>query len=245
MDGSFVESLVEHSRYRVPTVLDGRVFVPVGWSRALDPLPEPILVGTLQGLVDYAKANRDQLELSKVVAHVVGPDRVDLAGAVYSPPADHRRIVACAADRELVKTRPMCPLNAFADAETFVIHLLANFEHDLDHEHVLGVVSSLREERVKETDDDSYSQTVTARDGIVSVASVSVKNPVNLRPHRTFAEVTQPASPFILRFRGGGQGQKPAVGLFEADNGAWRLEAIGRIREWLSSRLPEVVVVLA
>jgi len=85
------------------------------------------------------------------------------------------------------------------------------------------------------------SQSVTARAGLARVAEVPVTNPVTLRPYRTFAEVEQPASPFILRLKRK-DGEMPQCALFEADGGKWKIEAIqniARALRVLTAELPE------
>jgi len=74
----------------------------------------------------------------------------------------------------------------------------------------------------------------------------AVPNPVTLLPYRTFNEIAQPPGRFVLRMKSGvASGQRPAVALFEADGGAWQLEAIRRIRDWLRMNVPEEVAVIA
>ena len=51
-------------------------------------------------------------------------------------------------------------------------------------------------------------------------------------PRRTFPEIDQPESPYILRLREG-----PQAALFRADDQAWRVEAIASIGAWLQDRL--------
>ena len=43
---------------------------------------------------------------------------------------------------------------------------------------------------------------------------------MKLRPYRTFKEIDQPESQFLLRLNENGN-----IGLFEADGGMWKLEA--------------------
>ncbi len=83
---------------------------------------------------------------------------------------------------------------------------------------------------------------VQARAGVALVSDVAVPNPILLCPYRTFRDVPQPSSLFVLRVRSG-QGL-PEAGLFEADGGAWRLTAIERIKQWLTEQLPAAVAVL-
>jgi len=101
---------------------------------------------------------------------------------------------------------------------------------------VLAIVGNLKEEQVRQSDDDGITQTVTGRAGIVLGKDVKIPNPVSLRPYRTFREVEQPESKFVLRLTQGKEGELPCA-LFEADGGAWKLEAMLKIRTYLAGAL--------
>ena len=60
-----------------------------------------------------------------------------------------------------------------------------------------------------------------------------------LAPMRTFCEITQPVSPFVLRVQEG-----PAVALFEADAGEWRNAAVRGIKDYLTMMLDGLNVVI-
>lgn len=64
---------------------------------------------------------------------------------------------------------------------------------------------------------------------------VVVPNPVTLAPYRTFVEVKQPESKFVFRMRKSEEG--PQAALFEADGGAWKIEAMQRVKEFLEDKL--------
>ena len=70
--------------------------------------------------------------------------------------------------------------------------------------------------------------------------SVLVKS--SLAPYRTFLEVEQPESDFVLRVN-----KEAKLALFEADGGFWKLEAVRLVKEYLSDNLKdfENVFVLA
>jgi len=72
------------------------------------------------------------------------------------------------------------------------------------------------------------------RKGGACLEAAAVPNPVMLAPYRTFPEVEQPASPFVLRLKQGPEGGRPSLALFEADGGKWQLEAVKRVRTYLS-----------
>ncbi|MDL2276354.1 hypothetical protein LJC02_01750, partial [Breznakia sp. OttesenSCG-928-G09] len=55
-------------------------------------------------------------------------------------------------------------------------------------------------------------------------------------PFRTFAEVEQPNSRFLLRVREGGE-----MALFEADGGAWKLEAQNNVSTFIRKELEQEI----
>jgi hypothetical protein len=70
-----------------------------------------------------------------------------------------------------------------------------------------------------------------------------VKNPVMLQPYRTFREVGQPQSEFLVRLQSGEK--LPTVAVFEADGGSWQVEAIQKIVRFLRDGLQNEVLVLS
>ena len=86
------------------------------------------------------------------------------------------------------------------------------------------------------SEDNGVSQTVSARSGIGLKRLENLKSRIKLIPYRTFTEVEQPESEFILRLDSQGR-----VGLIEADGGKWRLDAKDKIKAYLESRLSEEV----
>ena len=72
--------------------------------------------------------------------------------------------------------------------------------------------------------------------GVASRGNAKVPNPVQLSPYRTFVEVEQPESKFVFRMREGAR-----CGLFEADGGAWKLEAMNNIKEYLKEALAQEI----
>ncbi|MFQ9697783.1 MAG: hypothetical protein ACLRY5_13210, partial [Zhenhengia sp.] len=97
---------------------------------------------------------------------------------------------------------------------------------------LLEVTGLVREQAVKEIGDDGVSQAATIKTGVASIGEVKVPNPVYLAPYRTFAEIEQPVSKFVFRMESG-----PKAALFEADGGAWKNEAILKIKDYLKEQL--------
>ena len=63
-------------------------------------------------------------------------------------------------------------------------------------------------------------------------ATVPVRSIVTLQPLRTFLEVEQPCSDFLLRV-----GKNGEITLPDADGGAWKLDAKRKIASWLAHAL--------
>ena len=76
---------------------------------------------------------------------------------------------------------------------------------------------------------------MTVRKGVVLKDNKVVKPRVKLIPFSTFSEVKQPERELLLRLDGSG-----SVALFEADGGAWKLEARKNIADYLKSELEDV-----
>ena len=113
--------------------------------------------------------------------------------------------------------------------------LQSSFADKGDKEVLLQYTGLVRDEAVKTTGDDGISQKVTVKTGVASVGEAIVPNPVILAPYRTFAEIEQPESKFIFRMKEG-----PSAAIFVADGGAWKNDAILRIREYLQEQLKEI-----
>lgn len=126
--------------------------------------------------------------------------------------------------------------------DSAIIELRSRFIENEGTAYLLNLLSRIVKEDRVASEDNGVSQQVTARTGIALNERVSVKPRVRLRPYRTFLEVEQPESEFLLRLNEEGK-----VGLFEADGGMWGLEAKKNIAEYLKvalTDLDEKVVVM-
>jgi hypothetical protein len=189
--------------------------------------PDALQVHSLSGLVEYLKSNFDGE--NKLMIHVNSPTDVECFSSFNR---DFRR-------NEYIKASAMIPSFRFGnnyDAEEFNIKLQSGFVKNEDKEIMLKVVGNIKEEAVNSVGDDGTSQSVTAKTGVATVGNVKVPNPVLLAPYRTFVEVEQPESDFVFRMRSG-----PACALYEADGGAWKLEAMNNIKNYLESALDDEI----
>ncbi len=207
-----------------------------------EPLPASLAVNTLSGLVEYVKngVDRDFIENGWMI-HVVDPATVTVVSGLFGRAEQRREYLRATASAVLRDAE--FEYGEFYDAEEFNIKIQSVFVPNDDRDRVLRLVGNIKEENVRQTGDDGVTQTVTARAGIARVEDVPVPNPVSLMPYRTFREVTQPASDFILRLRSGRNGAMPTCALFEADGGAWKLRAIQSIAAYLQENTEGITII--
>lgn len=124
----------------------------------------------------------------------------------------------------------------FRDPQQAIIELRSKFVPGEDVDYLLNLLSSINKENGVTTVDNGVSQQVEARTGISLKQMVTVKPRVTLCPYRTFLEVNQPYSEFILRLDENGN-----VGLFEADGGMWRLDAKRSVAAYFEDKLSELI----
>ena len=186
------------------------------------PIQSNIQTHTLQGLLDYI----DLEEFPKgSFIHVYDPSSVTIKSPVRD--GDKKRILFAEA---IYSDRFRTP--GFIPAEEFVIFIQSKFIQDENTSKVLEIVSNMKSGSSVKIGDNGISQMVEVKTGAVSLAEVNIPNPIRLHPMRTFPEVSQPAQDFVLRIKQDRDGL-PSVGLIEGDAGAWEIEAINNIKNWL------------
>jgi hypothetical protein len=171
------------------------------------------------------------------IIHVMGPMQVEFFSEVQPPYAKRCRLA-----RAIPQLPDPFPFGQFIGGEEFMIKLQALFVRYIgDWNSVVEACAGIKKQEGIEYKDSGVTQTVAVQSGISLSSLKKLPNPVNLMPYRTFAEVKQPMSSFVLRATDGRFG--PELALFEADGGAWRLEATEAIRAWLKEKLPDYTVI--
>jgi hypothetical protein len=240
VNGEAVKAIVDEATKPLTLSVHGRehLLVPTGPGTYEDAyvdrpesVPAALALHTLTGVVDYLIKNRDELKPEELMVLVSNPRKVEVGSKLVGSFAQRKSYVVAECDG------PRFAFGQYMLAEDFVVALQSQFVVTPDIAAVWAVVGNIKESAVRTTADDGVSQTVTAASGIARVENVDVPRIVKLRPFRTFAEVEQPESTFLLRMRGGDANSKPTAALFEADGGAWRLAAAQGIKAWLSQQL--------
>ena len=117
-----------------------------------------------------------------------------------------------------------------------VVELQSLYAVNEDRDYLLALLSRIDVNQGVSSVDNGISQEVSVRTGAVLKEQQTVRPIVHLQPYRTFLEVEQPASDFLLRLDKEG---RPA--LYEADGGAWKLEAKRNIAAYLGEQLADLI----
>jgi len=226
LDASFIEKISEMSK---PNRFDlgGVVFHDKKMFRTDPPSCLTLKVGQLQSIVDYL-----QTEMEKdthYLIHIEGPESVELISRLHTDYRTRERILSAEPNGiGFVFGR-------YYDVENFVIALQADFVRDEAVEKVLAYVGNMKTSTEVSTRQDGCSQSTQVRTGLAEVALATVPNPVILAPFRTFIEIEQPYSEFVLRLNAAHQ-----CALFEADGGAWKVYAVKAIKLWFWAELTKI-----
>jgi len=190
------------------------------------PMAAKFNLSSLSSVLDFCE---NEMEAGKHVLHIESHCQVTLWGPIDE--LLRRRELFVSASSETGKFN----FGKYYSVENFIINLQAQFLQDDTTTNILKLVGNMTKVSEIGTKDDGVTQRVEARAGLAKVENVSVPNPVTLRPYRTFIEVDQPASNFVLRMNSDHQ-----CALFEADGGAWQLEAMRNVKNYLDNGLKSI-----
>ncbi len=221
-------------------VINERSYTGIDLKPVRDPSPEPLKIHTLTGIVDYFKAQTESHlgDFSEIpFAHVEDNECVEIYSWLKHPWEQRHNFLTA----QIIE-KYQFPFCCYLNHEEFIIQLQARFVQDEVTAQILKVVGNLADEVVKTVTDDGITQGVHVKSGIRK-GEETIPNPVSLAPYRTFPEIEQPKSNFVLRLRSGKNGELPQAALFDADGGQWQLKAIEGIKKWLAEKLPELIII--
>lgn len=238
----FVDRLVELGQPE-KVIVGGCTFSTRALTMVKHPEPTPLKFQSLRGIVDYLQSSLD--------AHVAPIDGDSPSTALFVADDQTITLISCLEEHTYqratfaVAVADPCrfKFDSWHSQEQLVVALQALFVQTPERDALLRVVSSITDEAVGTSDDDGVTQQVSVRAGVMLKNRSDLPNPVTLRPYRTFREVEQPASAFVLRVRKDHEGIRLA--LFEADGGTWKIEARENVAAWLREKLGSAPVVLA
>lgn len=124
--------------------------------------------------------------------------------------------------------------------ELFHVWLLTHFAPTDELSELVSLISSVSAVSSRNEKDDGVTQAVTVQRGAQVTERALVRPIWRLSPLRTWPEIEQPESPFLLRINQ--DGDTIACSLRAADGGGWKIEAREKAGEWIKNRTSGVLV---
>lgn len=113
--------------------------------------------------------------------------------------------------------------------EEMQIAIRTRFQETPDSVYVLKLLSDITTGGKVTFSDNGIATSVVTQKGIALQSNEMIRPIVKLKPYRTFQEIEQPESQFLIRVSEGG------ILLTEADGGMWKLKARQTIKEYLEN----------
>ena len=225
----FVNRLLELA---APTIheVDGSVYSNQQMVLVQDRKPMPSCID-LTGLDSVCKMVRNEAEHVGLQIFIQVKDYKSVSVfTALDADEDRLYLYKCVADTPAVTT------GRFMAYENAVIELRSLYIPNNGTEYLLKLLSSISNESKVTSSDNGVTQQVEARSGIALNSMVPVEPRVSLQPFRTFVEVGQPESEFLLRINDRGE-----IGFFPADGGVWKLEATRNVAAYFEEKLQDLI----
>ncbi|MCP4897587.1 MAG: hypothetical protein GY906_11500 [bacterium] len=213
-------------------------------SRQIHPVKRPLAdaleLRTLKSLVDYVKSNVDVvLDGEKPPAfliHICSPTKIQLLSGLSK---DWRQREVLATTKAIVANEFL--FERYMGQETFMTLAQACFMDAHDRKDMLQVIGTVKSSETETFEDDGITQKVTASAGVQKLKKVDLPNPVTLAPYRTFPDLDQPSSEFVLRI---GKDEAPVFGLWPVRDESWQLLAMKDAYDFLTAELGDSLPVI-
>ena len=227
----YITSLGRASQEIITKEINGETYTKGDLHRLPIDMASRMSLNTLSAVVDYIKTS-------------VADERIKTP---YIVEVEHDKVnVFSGLDERLNRThlayvKPLLPdinFNYYMNMEEFVIQLKTCFIETDNLNRLVSIVSSITDEAKVSFEDDGVGMKISQVSGttIKSKENLQINPIVRLAPYRTFTEVEQPESRFLLRVRDGGK-----LALHEADGGMWKLEAQCNVSTYLREALKEEI----
>ena len=226
------EAIKEIERMSAPTIheIEGSFFSNQEMVHIMDKKPMPRCI-ELTGLDSICKMVRNEAEHVGLQIFIQVKDYKNVTVfTALDEDEDRLYLYKCTADTPAVTT------DRFMAYEKAVIELRSLYIPNEGTKYLLQLLSSISNESRVTSSDNGVTQQVEARSGIALNSMVKIEPRVTLQPFRTFIEVEQPASEFLLRISERGE-----IGFFPADGGVWKLEATRNVAGYFENALKDLI----
>lgn len=225
IDREVIEKIEDMTGPKVIETVQG-TFSDKHLYRIENELADTIVLSSLSGLAEMIKQEMNEYNLPLFV-RATSAERVHVFGAIRD---DMQRERPFTAEAKFIGF----DFNEYISIENMIICLKSRFAPTEDRDYLVQLLGNITDQQSVQTKDDGITQSATVKSGIQLVGEQRIKPIVTLKPYRTFLEVEQPASDFLIRLKDG------RAALFEADGGAWEREAVKNVADKLRELLEDV-----
>lgn len=224
MERTGIEKIVELAAPNTKEI-DGRTYTDKRIIPVERPRVKTLELTTLNSLVKLIQEESVDY-IAPLIVQVSSYDTVEVFAGIQA--ADRKRENPYCCKAETIRIQ----FDQKLGYESMMIALKSKFVQTPELLELVKLLGSITEQNSAQVSDDGFSQNVVVRKGIALKDNKTINPIVKLKPYRTFAEIDQPESEFLLRLSDGAN-----VALYEADGGAWKLEARKRIADYLREAL--------
>lgn len=221
----FIEKIEDMTGPKVIETVQG-TFSDKDLYRIENKLADTIVLLSLSGLAEMIKQEINEYNLPLFV-RATSAERVHVFGAIRD---DMQREMPYTATAKFIGF----DYDRYMSIENMIIGLKSRFAPTEDRDYLVQLLGNITDQQSVQTKDDGITQSATVKSGIQLVGEQRIKPIVSLKPYRTFLEVEQPESDFLIRLKDG------SAALFEADGGAWEREAVKNVADKLRELLEDV-----
>lgn len=119
--------------------------------------------------------------------------------------------------------------------EEMQIALRTRFQETPDALYAMKLLSDITSGGKITLNDNGIATSVVTQKGVALQSNEAIRPIVKLKPYRTFQEVEQPESAFLIRV------SERGISFTEADGGMWKLDARETIKQFLEDQLRQEV----
>ena len=225
IDREFIEKIEDMTGPKVIVTQQG-AFADKHLYRVENKLADTIVLSSLSGLAEMIKQEMSEYNLPLFV-RATSAERVHVFGAIRD---DMQRERPFTAEAKFIDF----DFNEYISIENMIICLKSRFAPTEDRDYLVQLLGNITDQQSVQTKDDGITQSATVKSGIQLIGEQRIKPIVTLKPYRTFLEVEQPESDFLIRLKDG------RAAPFEADGGAWEREAVKNVADKLRELLEDV-----
>lgn len=192
--------------------------------------PDTLSLNSLDALVKLVKTEASEMDTP---LYITIPDHMTVR-CFGQPSADERYFWQVYYEAHATDVPGWGEKNTLGFEEA-QIALRTRFQETQDTLYTMKLVSDISLGAKVIYNDNGIATTITTQKGVALQTNEQIRPIVKLRPYRTFQEVEQPESIFLIRVSDRG------ISFIEADGGMWKLSARETIKKFLEEQLPQEV----